>query len=173
MRAVVRLGKIYAGERSSDIPKGLLRYDRGGMKLWPIGTIPLLIDHEEGKRIGRVLGLDTLRDIDGDWLVARADLYPDAPAWIRKGTPASFYSMLLHESSFVEGYVYGAYVREVSLLHREKPAEPGARVALLYEPKATPPPRERANELATGPRAAQLRKPGVLIRDFGEILAVR
>ena len=32
------------------------------MKLFPGRTIPLLVDHEEGKQIGRVLALDTLSD---------------------------------------------------------------------------------------------------------------
>jgi hypothetical protein len=106
-------------------------------------NVPLLIDHHEGKRIGTVTRLDTFKDVDGDWLTASCDLYPDGPAWIRKGTPASFKSALLRESSFVEGYIYGAHIQEVSLLLREKPAEPGARVALLYESDRTPVPAPR------------------------------
>jgi hypothetical protein len=149
-RVVVRLGRIYDREGPGEIPKGLLRYGRpssgtgmNGMKLWPVGTIPLLVDHDQGKRIGLVLALDTFAETDGDWLVARADLYSDAPDWIRRGTPASFKSELLHESSVVDGYVYGAYVQEVSLLQHAKPAEPGAKVLLTYDPvelasRATP-----------------------------------
>jgi hypothetical protein len=182
MRAVVRLGKIYSGERTEDIPKGLLRYGRpgsSGMKLWPIGTVPVLIDHDEGKRIGTVSDLQVYDYIDGNWLVARCELYPDAPGWIRRRTPASFYSMCLEESSFVDGLVYGAYVREVSLLQREKPAEPGARVELLYTPEPKPVPRaSRAAKPVTDERLAayveQRSKEGILVRPaIGQVLGVR
>jgi hypothetical protein len=136
-RCVVRLGRIYAGECADQIPPGLLRYSSGGMKLMH-KTVPLLEDHEEGKRIGTVDQLITFDDVDGLWLAARAELYPDAGAWVKRGTPASFYSIVLNESSFVDRWIVGGYVAEVSLLHRERPAEPGARVTLLYEPKQAP-----------------------------------
>jgi hypothetical protein len=121
-RAVIRLGRRYAGERPGEIPPGLLRYGHE-MKLatWQ-ANVPLLLDHDEAKRIGTVDELVTFDDVDGRWLCARAAIYPDAGRWVRKGSPASFKSALLHESSFVPGYIYGAYVQEVSILQAEKPA---------------------------------------------------
>jgi hypothetical protein len=167
MRAVVRLGRIYAREGPGDIPAGLLRYGRGGMKLAPwLETVPLLQDHHEGKRIGRVIALDTFADVDGDWLVARCEVYPDAPPWVRKGCPASFASMLLRESTFVDGHVYSGYVKEVSLLLKEKPAEPGARVTLLYEPER-PPAAVRAATVS----AARHESEGELIPAPGRLLS--
>jgi hypothetical protein len=167
-RALVRLGRCYAGERSGEIPEGLLRYGRGGMKLAPwLDTIPLLIDHEEGKRIGRVDELIAFDDIDGFWLTARAELYPDVPAWVQKGTPASFKCALLNESTFVDGWVYGGLVEEVSLLQREKPAEPRAGITLLYEPAPTSMRSGRGSQEIVHPRGTILRRP------TGKILGIR
>lgn len=136
-RAAVRLGRVYAGE--TEIPEGRLYYGhRMKLALWQ-KDVPLLVDHDEARQIGRVRELYTFKDTSGDWLTVSVELDPDAPGWVRKGTPASFKSALLNESSFVENYIYGAYVQEVSLLLNERPAEPAARVLLLYEsePEAT------------------------------------
>lgn len=72
------------------------------------------------------------------------------------------------------GYIYGAYVREVSLLQREKPAEPGARVSLLYEPKPAQPQRQpqSPHQLLTA-QVKQLNARGILVRDCGTVLGVR
>jgi hypothetical protein len=172
-RAVIQLGRIFDGE--TEIPKGLLRYGRSGMKLAPwLPSIPLVIDHREGARIGRVDSLEVFREVDGDWLCARVELYKDVPAWVRKGTPASFKCVLLHESSFVDGWVHGGIVNEVSLLEREKPAEPGARVVLIYEPESKPEssrrreaPGQHRDELVPA-RPQILRRPGI-----GQVIGVR
>jgi hypothetical protein len=50
---------------------------------------------------------------------------PGRGALDEKGTPAPFKCALLNESTFVDGYVYGGIVEEVSLLQMETPAEPG------------------------------------------------
>jgi len=152
-------------------PRGAtaLRPRRYEARPW-LDTVPLLVDHHEGKRVGRVDELIAFDDIDGFWLTARCELYPDAPAWIKRDTPASFKCAILDQSTFVDGWVYGGVVEEVSLLQREKPAEPGASVTLIYEPKPalarTPVGSSRAQEIAH-PRG------GILRRNCGQILGVR
>jgi hypothetical protein len=73
-------------------------------------------------------------------------------------------------------------VIEVSLLLREKPAEPGARVALIYEPKPKPTRRPAAGPAQRQPTpqsesqrhyCEELARKGILVRDFGQIIAVR
>jgi len=154
-RAVVRLGRIYGGEGPGEIPNGLLRYCRGGMRLAPwlkAGAAPdrprrgkadrprPRARHLERRR--RRLAHRPLRPL------------PDAPDWIRRGTPASFRSILLRESTVVEGLIHGATVLEASLLLRDKPAEPGARVVLLRDVQPT-------------------HEPAVLRRNCGTVLGVR
>jgi hypothetical protein len=134
-------------------------------------SVPLLVDHHEGTRVGTVDELSTFSDVDGDWLVARAELYPDAPDWIKKGSPASFLSACLNESSFIPGYIYGAYAREVSILQRQKPAEPGARLIFLYEPV----PGRPRKSMRSSSRGEEIIHPRgtILRRNTGQILGVR
>lgn len=173
-RAVVRLGRIYAGE--PEIPEGLLRYGRGGMRLAPwLASVPVLVDHHEGKRVGTVTDFATFDFSDGDWLCARTEIYPDVD-WVKKGVPASFKCALLNQSSFVDNYVYGGICTEVSLLRDEKPAEPGARVVLLYEPEPVRAQRQQPDE--PDPKQVRYieerRKQGILVRpNIGQVLGVR
>jgi hypothetical protein len=51
---------------------------------------------------------------------------PECAELGRQRTPASFKCVTLNESTFVDGWIYGGIIEEVSLLQREKPAEPGA-----------------------------------------------
>jgi hypothetical protein len=170
-RALVRLGRRYASEGPGEIPKGLLRYGHE-MKLWPLqDAVPLLVDHDEGKQIGRVDELITFDDVDGQWLTARCELYPDAAKWIKKGSPASFKSTCLRESTFIDGYIYGGYVQEVSILRAEKPAEPGARVILLYEPDPPGTPRQKKRAQSATP--VTLPRNGLIRRNTGRVLGVR
>jgi hypothetical protein len=120
-------------------------------------SVPLLIDHDEGRRIGTVESLDEFEDTDGRWITARWELYPDAPEWIRRGTGASWAYKAARRSSYVEGYVYGAFVTEVTLVQEQVPLEPRARVALLYEPE--PPARPLPTHAPT-PRARNRRTRG-------------
>ncbi len=138
-RAAVRLGRIH--ELGQEIAPGRLSYDRGGMKLARKDT-PLIVDHDETRRIGRVLELYEWPDTTATWLTASVELDPAAPTWIRKGTRASFGSVYRSESSFVEGLILTGFVLEVSVLLDQAPAEPGARVMMVYDgepaaPKAT------------------------------------
>lgn len=177
-KAVVRLGRIYAREGPGDIPAGLLRYGRGGMKLAPwLETVPLLQDHHEGKRVGTVTDFATFNFADGDWLCARTEIYPDVD-WVKKGVPASFKCALLNQSSFVDGYMYGGIVTEVSLLREEKPAEPGARVVLLYEPEPVRARAQRQQPDELDPKQLRYieerRQQRILVRpNIGQVLGVR
>jgi hypothetical protein len=71
------------------------------------------------------------------------------------------YSVTLNESSFVPGLIYGGIVKEVSLLDREKPAEPRACLMLIYEPEpamASRSARSSRGEIVH-PRGTILRRP--------------
>jgi hypothetical protein len=67
VRALIRLGRRYNGERNGEIPAGLLRYGSGfTLAPWQ-PSVPLLTDHDPGKRIGTVTSLDTFKDAYHDW----------------------------------------------------------------------------------------------------------
>lgn len=145
-RALVHIGRIYTGD---PIPDGQKRYGRNGMKLAPwVESVPVLVDHDEARRIGTVERLDIFDDAStGLWLTASCTLYPDAPAWIRKGTGASFGHKLTYRSSFVDGWLHGGYVEEVTVCREQVPREPLARVGLIYdEPEAKRAPRQYRSE---------------------------
>jgi hypothetical protein len=67
-------------------------------------------------------------------------MYADAPTWVKRGSRASWSYKVADRSTFVDGYIYGACVEEVSLLHDLTPAEPGAQLILLRDaaPEAEP-----------------------------------
>jgi hypothetical protein len=136
--ALIRLGRVYAGE--TEIPQGQTRYGHR-MRLAPwVERVPLLIDHDEGKRVGTVLALDEFDDTDGRWVYARCRMYADAPAWVKRGSRASWSYKVADRSTFVDGYIYGGCVDEVSLLHELTPAEPGAQLILLRDVAPEPEP---------------------------------
>ena len=93
--------------------------------------MPLLVDHDPEQEIGRVHQLVEWNDLDGPWLVARANV-TDPPGWLKRGTKASFGFKAPRCSSFVPDYIYGGYVTEVTVCSAShKPKEPLAEVVVL------------------------------------------
>jgi hypothetical protein len=144
MRALVRLGptasrdaivhEATAGDRTL--------YDHG-VELFPGREVPLLVNHDPVLRIGTVDGLCRLDDtpLGGvKWLYARAEI--DAPPeWLKKGSAASIgFLPIQRVERWGRDIVRRGYVDEVSVLSPSKaPAEPLARVMLLYEPEPKAP----------------------------------
>ena len=140
---------------------GRTLYDTSQIRMLPTKPTPLLIDHDEGRPLGKVTQLLRLRDLDGWWLTAVAEL-EEVPSWVRRGTPASFAFHALQMSSFGDNVVRSALVTEVSLLSALDPYEPAARV-LNLKPIQKPAARE---EVFYGGQT--IVRPGV-----GRVLGVR
>jgi hypothetical protein len=139
-KACIRVAPLYSPERQPPewCSDGRNLYSRGGLKFFPgRKDVPLLVNHDPDREIGRVHQLVEWDDIGGPWLVARANI-TDAPEWLKKDTGASFGFKAPNESSFIDGWVYSGYVTEVTVCSpSHKPIEPGAKVVLL-ERKAPP-----------------------------------
>jgi hypothetical protein len=109
---------------------------------------PVLVDHDDERRVGLVRELRRLDDYAfGRSLMALCEI-DDPPPWLRQDTAASFAFVTLHRQAY-NGWeiVRRGLVREVSVLSPSvKPAEPLARV-LTFHPAV--PPKTRA--AAAGP----------------------
>jgi hypothetical protein len=179
---LIKIGRIYNGELPDAVPAGRSRYQRGAMQLLP-GAVPLVVDHDEGRRIGVVEELIEIQDTDGPWLAARCTV-TEPPGWLRKGTRASFgYNTLQRQQIGEWERVLRGLVNEVSVLHRQHPVEPRAHVALLQ--------RLEQKELAAGlssdrPAAGDVHRAiewelavaraaerGILLRSFPTTITVR
>ena len=113
-------------------------YWGGSLTLLHREGVPLLVDHEDNRQIGTVHALYELETDGGRWVCASATI-TKSPAWLRKGTPASFRRHDVHTVESAKGAerVGAAFVGEVSVLPPGvEPAEPLARVLLL---ERTPP----------------------------------
>jgi hypothetical protein len=133
-RALVRIGRVWTGE--TDIPEGRSRYGRGCLRVLPGSAVPVVIDHDLERQIGTVDELIELDDVDGTWLAARC-LLDAPPEWVRVGTGASLGSKPLRRQQLGAGHrVLDAILEEVTLVLRQTPREPGARVVLLREAEA-------------------------------------
>lgn len=180
LRGVILLGKLTTPALLGNVdilPEGLEVYDRG-LRLDP--GAPVLVDHDKTRPIGRVVDLAPF----DDWLAARV-LIDSAPGWLRKGSSASVcYTPLQRMSLGAATRVVDGLVTEVSVLSpRLKPANAGAKVALLYPDSVHSPPmgeaarsRSSATEYALQPGDRVIHHAGggqLLIRpNCGEILAV-
>jgi hypothetical protein len=140
-RALIKIGRLYNSE--SDIPEGRTRYQRGAMRFGLPGRtepIPLVVDHNLERQIGIVDELAELDDADGIWLTARCRL-TEQPPWLKRGTGASMGYKPLWSQQIGAGHcVRDAILEEVTVVLRQAPREPLAKVALLYtpEPKLAP-----------------------------------
>jgi hypothetical protein len=106
-------------------------------------SVPLLVNHDEGREVGVVHELVEWDDVDGTCLVARATV-TDPPDWLKRGVKASFAFAALSTSPTIQD-TYGwklvnrALVNEVSILSPGKePAEPLAQVLLVERMAAAP-----------------------------------
>ena len=120
-------------------------YDDSALKFLPLSTsVPLLVDHDEGRAIGVVNSLSRLKWTDGPWLMADATV-TDPPAWLKRHTPASFAYVLPRKCSFGNDILRSAYVTEVSVLSLVRAhAEPLAEV-LTFNPTEKPRPKQAAS----------------------------
>lgn len=144
-KAVVKIAQIATGDLflSDTISRDRELFHTGALKLAP--TVPVLIDHDESRRVGQVLELEEWDDVDGRWVVARCAI--DAPEWLRggpRGTAASMSWINLGTDQVMPGgwrRFNGGLVREVSLLtSSHEPVEKHARVVVLQRsPAGTPP----------------------------------
>ena len=96
--------------------------------------LPLVINHDLSREIGKVTQLMRLQDLDGWWLCAVAEL-ENPPAWLKRGVPASFQYYPLQMDSFGNNICRAGLVSEVSVLTDDmEPYEPLAKV-LFVKPK--------------------------------------
>ena len=134
-----------SAERLNDERRnGRTLYDTSQIRMLPTKPTPLLIDHDEGRPLGKVTQLLRLRDLDGWWLTAVAEL-EEVPSWLRRGTPASFAFHPLQMSSFGDNVVRSALVTEVSVLSALDPYEPLAKVLYVKPIRAKPAAREEVS----------------------------
>lgn len=158
--ATIALGPVVSAERIEAERKlpGRSFYNADALSFLPIHeTVPLLIDHDPGREIGRVRSLHVLDTAGGRWWCAVADVTAP-PSWLRKGTGASI-SRWDTFSTDRWGYdvVRGAFVKEVSVLSPGvKPAEPGAQVVMYRE--ALPYGASRAGDEAIRTDGRKLRR---------------
>ncbi len=109
---------------------------RGALALLPGKTeVPLLVDHNDDRRIGTVHTLTRFEDTDGPWLACIAEI-EDVPCWLRKNeTKVSFSYKPAATSHDVFGCEISrrGYITEVSVLSPATvPAEPLAKVLTLH-----------------------------------------
>jgi hypothetical protein len=177
--ALIKLGRLVTADllRNPDsLPAGTTLYQRGALELQR--DTPVCVDHDEHRPIGRVRELFEHPDTDGLWLAALTTITAP-PAWLRRGTPASISYINLRTQTLGESCrVLRGLVPEVSVLSPGvKPAQPGARVALLQRdqrPATTRP-------LTPAPKPVWLRQAqqeaaarGTLIRpNIGKVLGIR
>ena len=137
-------------------------YDLGGLTFLKRESVPVVVDHDEGKPVGEVHELVAWNFTDGRWIVARARL--DAPpGWIRRGTPASFSSRPL-QTSEINGWriITRALIDEITIVSStHRAVEPSAAVVLLKGTTST----SSVGEVSYG---------GTIIRrNIGHVLGVR
>jgi hypothetical protein len=128
----LKLGRTFAAKSLS---AGLTYYDHRDIQLlrdFRSGDQPddpMLVDHDDSRVVGTVNALFEHRDLDGTWICARTTI-TDPPAWLRRGTPASWGNKIFDRQSHggIER-VLGGLVTEVSILSPGKqPADPAAQV---------------------------------------------
>jgi hypothetical protein len=113
----------------------------------PGKDIPVWVNHDEERVIGRVRELSRIDEPTlGWWHAAMVELH-DPPEWANSKTPVSLSTKPLHMSestAYGRELAHSALVVELSLLSPSKrPAEPGARMLSLREvadPWLAPPP---------------------------------
>jgi hypothetical protein len=133
----IKFAPIFTAERFSDPawtrPGRTMCYP-GALKFLPgTTTVPLLVDHDDGREIGTVNRLFQMDWVDGPWICASATIDGDPPCWLERGNGASFGSRVLDRrevsvrDTTAEVIAY-ALMDEVSVLITKKPGEPRAAV---------------------------------------------
>ena len=103
------------------------------------GEIPIVVDHDMGRVVGRVTHLRTDEYVGPgkvDWWAAHADI-SDPPSWLKKQGGVSWDCLPLSEQD-VNGTrrVLKGILREISILSPSlKPAEPLAQVTWIGQPE--------------------------------------
>ena len=181
---LVKFAPIYSLERRND-PKwnreGRALYASNALRFKPgLSEVPLLIDHQDDRRIGTVSKIFTMDWTDGPWWAALATIDNEPPAWMRRyETKCSFRIATYARGSFTDAeLVRGALVSEVSVLSPgTQPAEPLAQVLSVRRSEAPKPTvRTHAPYVDPAQRAAQdaARARGSIIRwNTGKVLGVR
>ena len=169
--SLIRFAPLTTLERLNDptwVRPGRTMYDHDSLTFFPNRTsVPLLVNHDETRVIGVVRELTRFEDTDGPWLAALATV-TDRPAWLKRGTRASFGYRGGRTSSFDGDVLRQGWVTEVSVLTADhEPLEPGARVLTL---------RENANPIRPVAPAGATVIAGngqLLRRPVGQVLGVR
>jgi hypothetical protein len=141
--ALVRLGPTVSFELIDSNQTKRTLYDSTGIRPVPGKVAPVVIDHDMDRRVGEVLELVTMDDVEpwpvcARWLCARVRLSDDAPAWLKRGTPASISYYTMFESE-INGWpiIREGLLNEVTLCSAtHKPVEPLAKVILLRDEPA-------------------------------------
>ena len=142
-------------------------YEAGGLQFLPgKATVPLLVDHDEGREIGVVDNLWRWDWTDGPWVVAHATVAAP-PSWLKRGTRASFGFAVLHRrelniSGTQADVIARAIMQEVSVLSpATTPAEPCAEVlSMPHRDKAHHQSRRAAGHPVRRPRTPRRRSRG-------------
>lgn len=164
--ALIKLVRLVNGDTLGDINDGKIPADRycqrGGLRLLKTEGVPLIVDHDMGRKVGVVHGLLEFDDVDGPWAWARAEI-TDPPHWVKQGTSCSYGSFPVHRSN--HGWTHRSIVAEVSLLtSSQTPVEPRAHVAVL---------RRTSLPSTAAPREIRLPPGTVIRRPVGQVLGVR
>jgi hypothetical protein len=166
--AIIRLAPILRLEDLDELRRrGRDVYDHGTFRpLLQEEPIPVVVDHGE-RATGHVREFAYRAAPEGGtWCFAHC-LLDDPPGWLRRGTPASFESVLRRTIDLggIEGVV-DQRVTEVTLCSSSFGAvEPLARVEWVGEPSKDSPANRGAGEIPS---------PGVRIRRYsGSVLGVR
>lgn len=136
LKALVKIAQLATADvllNHESVPAGRELYCPGALQLKP-GGAPVLVNHEDHRKIGRVLALYEFDDTDGRWCVARCAI-DEPPEWLCRGSSASMaWAALGTGQEMPSGWTRftGGLVTEVSLLPPGvRPAEPRAKVVLL------------------------------------------
>jgi hypothetical protein len=171
--AIIRLAPILRLEDLDELQRrGRDVFEWGSFKPL-LEPVPVVVDHGE-RELGQVREFayrEAPERERGVWAFAHCLLH-DVPGWLRRGTPASFESILPRIIDLGGiNRVLEHRVREVTVCSpRSRPVEPLARVELIGAEEAP------AVAAITSARAAgEIPSPGVRVlrRNVGQVLGVR
>ena len=150
LSVIAKFAPVLTSSRWADpawTKRGRTLYWPNSLRLIPGRVTPVVINHDEGRVVGRVEKLFTLEWTDGGpWICARA-VVDDPPSWLRKHhTAVSFGYASVHETEHDDGWsrVTSGLVRELSLLSPgTEPCEPRPGCCRFGRSRSRPP-RARA-----------------------------
>jgi hypothetical protein len=172
IEASIMFAPLHTLERHNDPTwnhPGRTLYEGRGLGFKPsVSKIPLLVDHDDERRVGTVHAIHRMEWTDGPWMVAYATVH-DPPRWLRRyDTKASFGFSAMWRGTFTEcEHIMAALVNEVSILSPGTlPAEPLARVLSLR-------PIRRSDATTPGPAGEVIYGGPIIRRNIGQVLGVR